>query len=312
MNKSTIAVIIPCYNGAKYLGDAIKSVVSQSYRSIEIFLIDNGSTDNSLNIMKYYKNKDNRIKIIRNKKKTSRAKSLNNFIKKINFKWVCLFDADDVMFKNKIKTQIKYLNNNPKVKVLSNLATYISDGHNTFGKSVMQIYNHKSAFNLVKNKKNISIMISGAIIDRQTFLKVNGFRHEYWPCDDTDLLNRIAENKCVIYVLPKILIKYRIHYNSVTTGNFFYSRLKNDWAKNSLIRRSNNKKEISFKKFSAELNDRNFFLKFKNILDDYSDYYFRRTMIDILEKRITLIFFNLFLSFVHNPFRFLKKIIARI
>ena len=56
MNKSTIAVIIPCYNGAKYLGDTIKSVVSQSYRSIEIFLIDNGSSDNSLNIMKYFKN----------------------------------------------------------------------------------------------------------------------------------------------------------------------------------------------------------------------------------------------------------------
>ena len=73
MNKSTIAVVIPCYNGAKYLGDTIKVLCLNHIEALK-FSIDNGSSDNSLNIMKYYKNKDNRIKIIRNKKKTSKAK----------------------------------------------------------------------------------------------------------------------------------------------------------------------------------------------------------------------------------------------
>ena len=70
MNKSTIAIIVPCFNGEVFLEQTIKSVLSQSYKNFNLYLLNNGSTDNSLSIMKKYKKIDNRIKIINNRFKT--------------------------------------------------------------------------------------------------------------------------------------------------------------------------------------------------------------------------------------------------
>jgi len=312
MNKFKLAVIIPCYNVEKYLSKTIESVLNQTFKNFTIFLINNGSSDGSLNVMKKYQQLDKRIKIIKYKKKTSRGKSINDLIRKINFKWFCLLDADDVMFKNKIKTQIKYLIDNPNIKVLSNLATYITyDEEKTYGKSITSINHQYSAFELTDKKKNISIMISGCFFDKKIFTSVGGFRQKFWPCDDTDLFNRISEKKKIIYVLPKILIKYRIHSNSVTTNNFFYSKLKNDWVNDCLIQRINKDKELSFKKFCNKLSKRNIFLKAKNLFDDKCDYYFRKTIIYIIDKKILKIAACLFLSFINNPFRFFQKIYNR-
>ena len=125
MNKSTVAIVIPCYNGELYLEETIKSVLSQTFNNFDLYLLNNGSKDNSLNIMMKYKVLDTRIKIINYKQKTSRAKSINNLLKKISNQIIALIDADDVMYKNKIKIQINYLKKNPNVQFLSCLGKKI-------------------------------------------------------------------------------------------------------------------------------------------------------------------------------------------
>ena len=62
------------------------------------------------------------------------------------------------------------------------------------------------------------------------------------PCDDTDLWTRFAENNYIIYAIPKILIKYRVHSSSIITSNFFPSRNKNNWVNHCLKRRLKKKK----------------------------------------------------------------------
>ena len=154
-------------------------------------------------------------------------------------------------------------------------------------------------------------MISGCIFERKTFITVGGFREKFWPCDDTDIFNRISEKKKIIFVLPKVLIKYRIHSNSVTTKNFFYSKLKNDWAKDSLERRINKEKELSFNKFLNKLEKKNIYFKIKRLFNDKCDYYFRKSIIYIIDRKILKIFSCIFLSFINSPLRFLKKIQER-
>lgn len=311
MNKSRVAVIVPCYNAEKFLKDTIKSILSQSYKDIDLYLLNNGSTDNTHKIIESQKKKDNRIKIINHKNKTSRAKSVNSIIKKIPNKLVSLTDADDLMFKNKIKIQLDYLKKYPDIKFLSCLGTYITNGKKNYGRTINQLKNHNSCYELINDKRNIGLLTPGIIFYRNEFLKVGGFREEFWPCDDTDLWTRCAEQKYTVYAIPKILMKYRIHQNSITTSNFYFSRKKNEWVNDCLKRRLIGKKEISFKNFCINLNKRNIHKKIANLLDDNCDFYFRNIIIHIIENNFMKIFIFLMLSFIWNPIRFCSKVKKR-
>ena len=81
-----ITIIIPCYNNGKFLNDSIKSVLYQTYKNFDLYLINNGSTDNSLDIMRIHESKDKRIFVVNYKKKTSRGKSVNNLLKRLKTK----------------------------------------------------------------------------------------------------------------------------------------------------------------------------------------------------------------------------------
>ena len=63
-NKGKVSVIVPVYNVAKYLEECLNSIINQTYKNIEIIIVNDGSTDNSLDIIEIFKNKDNRIKVI--------------------------------------------------------------------------------------------------------------------------------------------------------------------------------------------------------------------------------------------------------
>ena len=311
MKKSRVAIIVPCYNAEKYLVDTTKSILSQSYKHFNLYLLNNGSTDNTYKIIKAQKKKDRRIKIINYKKKTSRAKSVNNIIKKISNKLVCIIDADDLMFKNKLKIQLNYLKKYPYIKFLSCLGTYITDGKKNYGKTINQLKSHNSCYKLIRNKKNVGLLTPGIIFFRNEFLKVGGFREDFWPCDDTDLWTRCAEKNYTVYAIPKILIKYRIHKNSITTSNFFFSKKKNAWVNDCLKRRLIGKKEISFEKFCKNLNKRNLSKKIINLLNDKCDFYFRNIIVHIIENNFIKIFIYLVMSLVCNPIRFYSKIKKR-
>ena len=313
MIKNKISILIPCYNGGQFLKNSIKSVLNQTYKNFILFLIDNGSTDNSYEVMKYYKNKDKRIKIIKFSKKTSRGKSLNKVIKKCNTKLIAVLDADDIYFKKKIYKQLVYLNKHPEVEALGTLANYINvDNNLSAGVSSSNLTNHNSCFKFINKNKTINIFTPTAIFSKKIFLKVGGFRDEYWPADDTDLWTRIAEKGHIVYTLPEILISYRIHANSITTSNFMDSRLKAMWVKENLILRNINHKEISFSKFKKKYLNKNIYIKIKEYTDSVSDLYFRNSIVYLINKNYILFIVNLFISSLFAPIRFLKKTLVRI
>lgn len=90
-----ISIIIPVYNGEKYIERCIKSVINQTYSNIEIILINDGSTDNTLNIIKKYMNKEKRIILI-DKLNEGVSAARNQGIKKATGKYICFCDADDM------------------------------------------------------------------------------------------------------------------------------------------------------------------------------------------------------------------------
>lgn len=157
--KDLISVIIPVYNAEKYLGRCIECVLAQTYKNIEIYLINDGSTDNSLEVCNKFSEKDKRIKVV-DKKNSGVSGTRNSGIEKANGRYLCFIDSDDYIEKDHIE------------KLVSN----IQDGSITFCGYYIDTYNENGII-ASKNKsfkggKSDTVKENLADIFHQGFLSV--------------------------------------------------------------------------------------------------------------------------------------------
>ena len=106
--KDLITVIIPIYNRSNFLDDTIRSVINQTYTNLEIFLIDDGSSDNSLDIMKKYEKLDKRIKGFTQENKGI-SMTFKRSILLSNGKYIARNDSDDISEPNRFEEQLRFL-----------------------------------------------------------------------------------------------------------------------------------------------------------------------------------------------------------
>lgn len=107
MMDITFSIILPVYNKEEFVAQAIESVLNQEYKNLELIVINDGSTDNSLYICEGYKHQDARVTII-NQENSGLSKSRNVGIEKSNGKYIIFLDADDYLEKNCLSTFINY------------------------------------------------------------------------------------------------------------------------------------------------------------------------------------------------------------
>lgn len=108
MTTPLISVILPIYNGADYLNEAIDSILSQSFKDFELILINDGSSDNSLSIAQTYKDKDDRVVLI-SQKNMGLVATLNKGISLAKGQFIARMDQDDISLENRFHEQIKLL-----------------------------------------------------------------------------------------------------------------------------------------------------------------------------------------------------------
>ena len=114
-NKPLVSVIIPVFNGASYLVEAVDSVQKSTFRNFEIILVDDGSTDQSVMICKMLAEKYNNLCYFSFKKNKGLGRVLNFALKKAEGTYICRLNQDDHMLPNRMSKQIKLLSDNPNV-----------------------------------------------------------------------------------------------------------------------------------------------------------------------------------------------------
>ena len=109
MNKSLVSVLLPVLNGEKYIQKAAFSILNQSYKELELLIIDDGSTDNSYQMCMKISDHDKRVKVFKNQNNLGLTKSLNLLINESSGKYLARQDSDDWSEETRLEKQLNYL-----------------------------------------------------------------------------------------------------------------------------------------------------------------------------------------------------------
>jgi len=233
VKEKLISICIPTYNAEKTIEKTLQSILNQTYRNLEIIIVDNASTDNTLCTLKKFK--DFRIKIYRNSKNIGPEHNWTKCVRLATGDYIAIFHADDLYNYRIIEKQIKILENYPSVLAVFTMADYINNYDKTIGGCNLppelkqrNIYNFLEIFIPVLNQKNIFITPS-AMVRGEIFKKYMPFDWDHFKtAADLDLWLRISKMG-QIAILNEKLIKYRrgsigsyqYNYLRVTEDNFF-------------------------------------------------------------------------------------------
>jgi glycosyltransferase involved in cell wall biosynthesis len=208
-----VSIIMNCYNGEKYLQEAILSVINQKYTNWEVVFWDNGSIDASEEIIKSFN--DSRIKYCKAEKFTSLGEARNLAIKKACGLYIAFLDVDDVWLANKLEMQVEVFERDLSIGLVH--CNYISFWEG--GSFVANPKKEKGKESFGYLIKNYRVGMSAAIIRKSIIDKYKiSFDSRYSLVEDYDFFLNVAYYSNVHY-LPESLMRYRIHSESLTNKN---------------------------------------------------------------------------------------------
>jgi len=221
-----VSVVTPVYNGEPYLEGCIQSVLSQTYQNWEYVIVNNCSTDNSLNIARKYAEKDNRIRIVENTKFLPIIANFNNAVKKIspNSIYCKILHSDDLMFGKCIEKMVTVAESNPSVGIVG---SYVLQGDMVVcnGLSYPQtVFSGREvcrrSLNLRSTPERIyvfgspsSLLIKSDLIRNRDPL----YNNKYHMCVDQELCYYLLQHQDFGFV-HEILTYSRVHEQSMTTS----------------------------------------------------------------------------------------------
>ena len=201
-----ISVIIPTYNREYCLGNAIHSVLEQTYSNIELLVIDDGSTDETEKVISSIK--DNRLKYIKLEKNVGPSRARNEGIKRAKGEYIAFQDSDDIWHNNKLAEQYKVMNKNPDCQlVFCKYKIITADNKIVPEEDFFDVSKYRyGMFEILLNENKIG---TPAILVRKSMLeKVGGFNNNLSTLEDWELCLRIAEQGNIEYINKVLLDVY--------------------------------------------------------------------------------------------------------
>lgn len=223
MSKN-ISILLPVFNCGLYVKSAIQSIINNSFENYEIIVINDGSTDNTLDIINQFNNP--RIKIY-NKENSGLVETLNYGLKKCNYPIIMRMDGDDIIHHKKIETQLNYFSRNESILVGTQGFT-IDLNENKTGKINLPLTHDKIIKSLLKLSSGLihpSIMFY-----KDALLKIGGYNQNFKHAEDYEMYLRLSEIGKISNIEDK-LFYLRKHDTNVS------SVYAEDQIKNSIISR---------------------------------------------------------------------------
>jgi glycosyltransferase involved in cell wall biosynthesis len=210
-NSPLISVVMSVYNGEKFLGEAIQSILDQTFQDFEFIIINDGSVDNTLSIIRGFQEKDKRIILI-NRGNMGLIYSLNEGIEKSKGRYIVRMDADDVSFKNRFKEQIEFMD---------------KDNIDICGSSV-QLFNDKGDIKIwryptLDQDIKFTLLFTCSFAHPSVMIRKKVFKNlkykNYKNSEDYKLWTDVALSAFKMGGIDRVLLRYRSHKEQVSYKN---------------------------------------------------------------------------------------------
>lgn len=211
-----VSIIIPTYNGDRYISQAIDSVLSQTYSNYEIIIVDDGSTDNTDKIIQHYIDKCQNQSLIRYIFQPNQgvAAARNRGIQEARGEFIALLDQDDMFWPEKLAHQVACFQANPDVAIVNSGWRLIDENNNRI--SDIEPWHNLPNLTLETWVTRTPILPSALMFRRDTWQKIGGFDSRFNGVDDVDFIWRLALHEYSAIWLTEITVNYRQHQETVS------------------------------------------------------------------------------------------------
>lgn len=205
--RKLVSIIVPCYNLAPFLPDCLDSVLQQTYKNFECIIVNDGSSDNTIEVATCYTQCDNRIKLL-NIDNGGLANARNVGIKNSSGDYILPLDADDKIDERYLELAVKVLDEKPNIEIVYCKAKY-------FGKRRGEFELHPYSLEYILG---CNCIFCSAFYRRKTYDKTNGYNPQMkYGYEDWDFWLSILEHGGDVYKIDEFLFFYRQRRRSMNT-----------------------------------------------------------------------------------------------
>jgi glycosyltransferase involved in cell wall biosynthesis len=209
----TVSVVMTVFNTQRYVGEAIQSVLGQTFGDFEFIIIDDGSTDRSAAIIREFGSRDSRIRFV-SRPNTGIVAAANEGIGMARGRYLARMDSDDVCLPQRFETQVRYLDAHPECVLVGSRVTVVDPYGSPVFESGQKLTHEEIDAELLGSGGGWAIVQPSAMMRTEAVRRVGAYRGRHNVSEDQDLFLRLAEVGRVAN-LPEPLLLYRRHYQSV-------------------------------------------------------------------------------------------------
>ena len=211
ISSVAVSVVMPVYNARRYLMRAVQSILDQTFTDFEFIIVDDGSTDRSLKIIRDFEKKDGRIKVI-SRPNTGIVGALNDGLQAARGDLIARMDADDVALPERFEKQIAYMQENPECVILGT-GIFFMDAAGNIVKRCERPPDHETIEKWLLNGDAGAMIHPSVMMRREAFEKIGGYRQKAKLTEELDLFLRLAQVGRLAN-LEELLLLYRVHFHS--------------------------------------------------------------------------------------------------
>jgi len=296
----TLSVVMPAFNAAAFIDEAIDSVLGQTHADLELIIVDDASTDDTLDIIERRALDDDRIRILRNETNLGPGGSTNRGIEVAAGHLIGRMDADDISLPERFEIQVATLRENPHYAVVGTFASHINEEGVILSLSKTGPVS-EAEFDRLRGADEPTMVFGGtALFTRELFDKVGGFDPRLRAAVELDLFDRMSDHGPIIAV-PEPLLHYRLHANSIVATRFYEGRQIHRFVWARRASQNSGKQPMTLDQFIAWENQRPVWRMVFVRLDDSAQLHYREAGLAFGRNDRMGLLWNLTRAFLANP-----------
>ncbi|MBH8251299.1 glycosyltransferase family 2 protein [Acinetobacter baumannii] len=296
MQNKLITVLIPVYNVEAYVEKAITSICNQTYRNLQIIIIDDCSTDNTVSVVEKLTKIDNRILLLKNNINSKIVKTLNFGLKYAKGDYIARMDGDDTCTPERLEKQLKFLLENPEYSLVGSHVNTIDENDVLIGKLEMPT----DQSSISKNLKYSSPVLHIWLAKSEVYKKLEGYR-EIPGAEDYDFLLRMYTENFKFTNLNSFEYSVRIRDGNTTSTIGFNQRLMSNY----VVQLFNERNSFGVDSYSNENVEQylNKYSKLKKSFDKSNIYLKKAFEYKVKGERLRMLSF-IFMAIITSRFQF--------